>query len=252
MLKEREENGRSRRGTRKGLVVGALFAALGFIAPVEASPELKTTDLIRESALIGMFEVTELDPYAYDSSTETERTRVVLEIKELLYGEWPEGELDFLLPYGIFPDGSETVWTEIPLLAAGEEYLLFIREGEWHVTPIVGNAAYRAHQLNGQTVLVDEEGRAVRNLNDYGFALDHKVAPSSRELASRIRAGETDTPPIDPDRVRSALSRAKSPQELTGALHQHIVDYRSQHRERRESGAVHRAPSPIFVAEETR
>lgn len=216
----------------------------------EARPGWVTSDLIERSAVIGQFTVVEYDPYAYDYQTDTERTRVVLQVDQLLYGEWPSEEFEFLLPQGIAPDGSETVWSHVPLLEEGETYLLFLQEGEWHVNPVVGGqlGAFRQLRHEGKEILVNDEGRAVRNLNDYGFVLDGRVAERATQREMRRRGTDNSPNSIDETKAQEALARAKSYTQLSTSLKVHIDKFRSTHEHRRESGVIYRDAAPITLS----
>lgn len=72
---------------------------------------------------------------------------------------------------GSLPDGRLVVAAELPVLTKGKRYLLFLRNTEWNVSPIVGPWALRVEPLGRGEALVTGDGQAVLGVGEAGLAL---------------------------------------------------------------------------------
>jgi hypothetical protein len=91
--------------------------------------------------------------------------------------------LEFALPEGQLPDGHWLRIVGAPVFHPGERYLLFVRAGAWHHTPVTNwyHSVFRELEVGPkgqQSILfVDDDGRAVAGLSEAGFELGPRIAP---------------------------------------------------------------------------
>ncbi len=72
---------------------------------------------------------------------------------------------------GSLPNGRLVVAAELPVLTKGKRYLLFLRNTEWNVSPIVGLWALRVEPLGSGEALVTSDGQAVLGAGEAGLTL---------------------------------------------------------------------------------
>ncbi|HEX9016796.1 MAG TPA: hypothetical protein VF960_12460, partial [Chloroflexota bacterium] len=129
----------------------------------------------------------------------------------------------------------------IPKLALGAEYVVFLRNTDWTLSPIVGDLIFRRETEGSRELLVDPTGRAVTGWNEDGPVLSaavvsepvgHKVRGyrgSEARAGAGAATGGTDPgttvqpaagnppPPAPGPSGGSKLSRAPSPDEIVKA-----------------------------------
>jgi hypothetical protein len=228
-----------------------LAAAIAMAVPGQSSAlsrEDNVQELIEESALVGVFRAAIVDPTVFDPERNEARTRLVLTVESLLYGQWDASQLEFLLPEGIAPDGTEELWVETPKFVAGQRYLLFIREGTWHLTPVVGSGAFRITSVAGREILVDNDGRAVLSLSEKSFQRGDKVAEGNREIEMKRRGFIT--PMRSTTLSTSDAARSNLATNVVAGLRSLIGTFQASHSVRRESGVIYRDAEPIEISVE--
>lgn len=241
-------------GTIGGTLLSAALLSVSRGASAEWAPHA-TEELVAKSALVGVFTAEVVDPHAYDRATKQARTRLVFRVNTLLEGEWESEMVEFFVPGGVHPDGSEEVWTDLPEFNQGERYLLFIRDGKWRTTPIVaGNqGAYRIAKVGVREVLVNNDGFVVSHLSEQGFRLEpRRVAMSERSLR-RIRSGRMDATAVAELKFDS-IAREDAEQELVlSELRRQIKGYQTRALQGRAGLArkrvVHRHATPIAIGQ---
>jgi ribosomal protein L17 len=70
---------------------------------------------------------------------------------------------------GPLPNGGLMVAAELPVFVLGKEYIVFLRNTPWNVSPVVGDLAFRIETVNDTEVLVDSDGQPVVEIGAGGF-----------------------------------------------------------------------------------
>ena len=123
---------------------------------------------------------------------------------------------------GLLPDGRMVVASELPVFVEGKEYVLFLRNTKWNVSPVVGDLALRVEAVEGNEVLVNSDGQAITGIGSAGLTvgpalfegpkLDGTV-PQALAGGLSLAAGK----PLDRNRFVSSLRAAMATQALTVA-----------------------------------
>lgn len=153
-------------------------------------PQLSLEGLLDKSALVFRGSVLQVDRQFFDSVTNTPFTKVVFAVNEVIGGEWSDPTIEFMVPGGIYPDGSFLEHVGSPQFLEGKKYLVFIRAGKWHITPVTNwwHSVFTEVEVDGKTVLMSQSGRVVTELNAKGFVLGKKIAsPAMDEVMRAIR-----------------------------------------------------------------
>jgi hypothetical protein len=104
----------------------------------------------------------------YDYSEEAGPwTRVFLSNVRVLFGDAPS-TVEIRHFGGPLPSGRLMVAAELPVFVRGKEYIVFLRNGEWNVSPVVGDLALRVEPWGGAEVLVNSDGQAVTRVGGGG------------------------------------------------------------------------------------
>ena len=72
---------------------------------------------------------------------------------------------------GPLPNGRTVVAAELPVFVQGKRYVVFLRNTQWNLSPVVGDLALRVETLDGTEVLVDSDGRAVTGVGARGVEM---------------------------------------------------------------------------------
>lgn len=182
------------RRTSKLLISGSLLCLSllkAFLPSAEATrvPKMNMKELITKTGLIFIGTVVNLDRC---SQEESPCTRVVFGNLEIINGKAPDKELAFLLPEGMLKDGSYLRVVGAPTFSKGERYLVFVRSGDWHITPVTNwfHSSFREITIQGLpnvTFFVNYDGRAVKDITESGFVLGQVIAPPQSYLNSAKR-----------------------------------------------------------------
>jgi len=142
------------------------------IAPLKPAPIDGFESAVRQTAAIAEGLVTEIQ-YEY-SEEEGPWTRVVLSNVRAVAGEVPP-TVEIRQFGGPLPNGALMVAAELPVFVLGKEYIVFLRNTEWNVSPVVGDYALRVDQVDNAEVVVNSDGQPVTQLGpaglDFGPAL---------------------------------------------------------------------------------
>lgn len=234
-----------------------LFAAvLGVSGGARAEwPDQTTDQLVAKSSLVGVFTAEVVDPHAYDRTRKQARTRLVLRVNVLLDGEWESDTIEFFLPGGTHPDGSEESWSDVPEFNQGERYLLFIRDGKWRTTPIAGGqrGAFRLATVGAREVLVNNDGLVVSRLLEDGFRLaPRRVAMSERSLRA-VRSGRADAKLAAEPELQPVVREDAEQELVLSELRRQIKTYRLRAAQRATDSTrkrvVQREATPMFTAQ---
>jgi len=125
-------------------------------------------------------------------------------------------KLEFTLPEGPLPNGSSLKIAGAPEFVPGERYLVFVRAGAWHLTPVTNwfHSVFReVAPIAGVNVklFVDHDGRAVTGFGEGGVVVGERVAQPNMLLrpppTGTERSGAVASPSVSiDDKVRRALA----------------------------------------------
>ncbi|MEM1074797.1 MAG: hypothetical protein AAF665_17585 [Pseudomonadota bacterium] len=71
------------------------------------------------------------------------------------------GPLEIRLSRGLMPEGQFVDTSEMPIITPGERYLLLLPNHAWVIEPVALRDVFRIETLDGQEILVDQDGYAV-------------------------------------------------------------------------------------------
>lgn len=104
---------------------------------------------------------------------------------------------------GPLPNGGVMVAAELPVFVRDKEYIVFLRNTEWNVGPVVGDLAFRVDTVDDREVLVNSDGQPVLQVGPYGFDLGQAVFEGPQRDGSAPKPIEGSlkalarTPPLD-------------------------------------------------------
>jgi hypothetical protein len=136
-------------------------------------------------------------------------TRVILSNVRALSGEAPS-TVEIRHFGGPLPNGALMVVAELPVFVLGKEYIVFLRNTAWNVSPVVGDFALRVEKLDDGEVVVNSDGEPVTRVGaggiEFGPALfegPDREGTAPRAIASNLRA--FDAKPLDRERLVTSL-----------------------------------------------
>lgn len=152
-------------------------------------------------------------------------TRVVLSDVQVHLGALPgpaAKRLELWQFGGALPNGRLVVAAELPVFTKGKRYLLFLRNTEWNVSPVVGPWALRVESAGplGKEALFTSDGQVVLGADERGLSLGpslYEPAPFDGSAAPpRAAASPAASPAALPDRgaLLAALKAAMAEQKL--------------------------------------
>ncbi len=166
-------------------------------APPTAQKPLAVEDFrsaLSQTATIVEGVVTDIR-YDY-SEAEGPWTRVILsKVKAHLGTALPQLELRHF--GGRLPNGRMMVASELPAFVKGKQYLVFLRNTAWNVSPVVGDLALRVEKVGTSEVLVNSDGLAVTKVGVKG-----------------VETGPELFGPLEPDNTAPQALRATLPTGL--------------------------------------
>jgi hypothetical protein len=145
-------------------------------------------------------------------------TRVTLANVRPLFGSAPSvAEIRHF--GGPLPDGRLVVASELPVFVEGKEYLIFLRNTKWNLSPIVGDLALRVEAVDGNEVLVNTDGQAITGVGPAGLSLGPALFDGPQRDGSApqaLPAGLNLLEQKPPDRARfvDTLRAAMAAQDL--------------------------------------
>lgn len=155
------------------------------------------------------------------SDAEGPWTRVVLSDVQVHLGALPgpaAKRLELWQFGGALPNGRLVVAAELPVFTKGKRYLLFLRNTEWNVSPVVGPWALRVESAGplGKEALFTSDGQVVLGADERGLSLGpslYEPAPFDGSAAPPRAAA---LPAALPDRgaLLAALKAAMAAQKL--------------------------------------
>lgn len=115
---------------------------------------------------------------------------------------------------GPLPDGREVFATHVPALLPGKRYLVFLRNTEWTLSPVVFDHAFRVESVASVPVLVDVHGRLVMDVRAGGPVPGPSLFMEPDRGALDPAAPERVAPWIGAEIARQAMDA----REMVGAL----------------------------------
>ena len=107
----------------------------------------------------------------YDySEEEGPWTRVILSDCQAHFGSAPP-LVEIRHFGGPLPNGRMMVAAELPAFVKGKQYIVFLRNTAWNVSPVVGDLALRVETVDGTEVLVNSDGQVVTEIGPRGVEL---------------------------------------------------------------------------------
>jgi hypothetical protein len=124
---------------------------------------------------------------------------------------------------GPLPNGNLLVIAELPVFVLGKEYVVFLRNTTWNVSPVVGDLALRVEKLGEVEVLVNSDGRAVTQVGAAGVEIGAALfeGPQTDGAAPEALADSARTlsapasKPLDRQRFGASLKSALAAQGLS-------------------------------------
>jgi hypothetical protein len=190
--------------------------------PLEPGKLVPADDLrtaVSQTAAIVEGVVTDIQ---YDYSEEQGPwTRVILSKVRALSGEAPE-TIEIRQFGGPLPKGALMVAAELPVFVRDREYIVFLRNTSWNISPVVGDFALRVDKVDDGEVVVNSDGQPVVALGGRGIEFGPIVfqpfdtdGTAPKAIAGSLRA--IDYKPLDRARFTTSLISTLDAQGLRAA-----------------------------------
>jgi hypothetical protein len=166
--------------------------------------------MVADSALIFVGKATNVDSSI--GAARDPRTRVSFEVEEVVMGSAPGKTFDLELPGGTLPNGEFLAIAGAPAFSTGETYLVFLRSGDWSVTPVTHwqHGLYRQVEVGGEQYFVNGSGRGIERVGSEGFVAGPVLTELSDTplgiLQPRGKSATIDSAIIS-DRAKGCMSR---------------------------------------------
>ncbi len=145
-------------------------------------------------------------------------TNVILTDVRPIAGEAP-GKIEIRHFGGPLPNGALMVAAELPVFVTGKEYIVFLRNTAWSVSPVVGDLALRVDKSDAGEVVVNSDGQPVIGISPRGLEYGPAIfgAFDRDGSAPKVVAGirTTDRKPLDRNGFLTSLKSALDKQALT-------------------------------------
>ncbi len=182
-------------GTSKSVQAQDVRTPLPF-EPGKLGPADDLPGAVSQTAAIVEGVVTDIQ-YDY-SEQDGPWTHVILSRVRAIAGEAPS-TIEIRQFGGPLPNGALMVAAELPVFFVGKEYIVFLRNTAWNVSPVVGDFALRVEKVDDVEVVVNSDGQPVTRLDVRGLefgpalfqALDRDgtapkaISDSLRRIASK-------------------------------------------------------------------
>jgi hypothetical protein len=175
--------------------------------------------MLSRSAAVVVATVTGIDPNAGNGAKEA-LTRVEIDVQDVVHGETPGGSKQSLLfRGGVLPDGMEVQYSNGLSLAAGEQYILFLRS-EYYISPLLQapGATLRVALLGGRRLPVNESGQALLASRAHGLIAQARVAASLEERLHLLSARPELAGKPESNEAPSAIAQASSLDQVVAVL----------------------------------
>jgi hypothetical protein len=155
----------------RAATAASILAAAAPAAPAAPSRALDSLkSIIERTAAVVEGDVSAIR-YEYDDRLGP-RTLVTLGDPRVRLGSAPAGPLKLQPMSGPLPDGRFLMIPELPRFAASGRYLVFLDNGAWFYSPVVGALALRVEVVDGAELLINQEGFAVTGIGRDGLSFE--------------------------------------------------------------------------------
>lgn len=136
------------------------------LEPGKLAPAVDVRSAVSQTAAIVEGIVTDIQ---YDYSEEQGPwTRITLSKVRALSGEAPE-TIELRHFGGPLPKGALMVAAELPVFVRDREYIVFLRNTSWNLSPVVGDFAFRVDKADDVEVVVNSDGQPVVQVSTRGI-----------------------------------------------------------------------------------
>lgn len=169
------------------LIFTGLLAALSSSVMAANVPQMTFDELLKNTSIAFRGKVIKRNPGHYDRSRAEPVTRIVFQIDQVLFGATQQQQLEFYIPGGRYPSGEVLEYDSAPVFNEGSDYLVFVRDGPWSVTPVTNwwHSAFRETTIAGETVMVNQLGQGVTSVGEAGFEVGQQISQSETALIAR-------------------------------------------------------------------
>jgi hypothetical protein len=185
-------------------------------APNRPAPVVDLQSAVVQTAAIARGTVTDIQ-YDY-SETEGPWTRVTLSNVQPLAGNAPP-TIEIRQFGGLLPNGALLVAAELPVFVLDREYIVFLRNTEWNVSPVVGDLALRVEKVDDAEVVVNSDGQPVTRIGAGGFEFGPTLfepfdinGTAPKAISGSLR--NSGIRPLDRERLALSLQSAMSADAL--------------------------------------
>jgi len=171
----------------KSITFTGLLAALSSSVMAANVPQMTFDELLKNTSIAFRGKVIKRNPGHYDRSRAEPVTRIVFQIDQVLFGATQQQQLEFYIPGGRYPSGEVLEYDSAPVFNEGSDYLVFVRDGPWSVTPVTNwwHSAFRETTIAGETVMVNQLGQGVTSVGEAGFEVGQQISQSETALIAR-------------------------------------------------------------------
>jgi hypothetical protein len=146
-------------------------------APVDSSAQM-----LRQTAVV--FRATLRSVQFTYNDCSGPRTNYVFSDSRSLVGAQVDAQITVSVLGGPTPNGTWIRVREIPQLALDSQYVTFLRNTDWTLSPIIGNLVFRLEMIAGREVSVSPTGHAVTGWGENGPLLSD--APVSEAVGRQL------------------------------------------------------------------
>jgi hypothetical protein len=136
------------------------------LEPGKLAPADDLRSAVSQAAAIVEGIVTDIQ-YEY-SEEQGPWTRVILSKVRAISGAAPE-TIELRHFGGPLPKGALMVAAELPVFVRDRQYIVFLRNTSWNVSPVVGDFAFRVDNVDNAEVVVNSDGQPVIQLSTRGI-----------------------------------------------------------------------------------
>ncbi len=177
------------------LLGAGLLCALVTSVYATSVPQMSFDDLMKNSSIVFRGKVIQRNPAHYDRQRAEPVTRIVFQVTQVLHGATAQQQLEFFLPGGRYPNGDVLEYENAPVFSEGLDYLVFVRDGPWSITPVTNwwYSTFRETTVAGETVMVNQRGQGVTSVSEAGFEVGQQISLSETALIMREEDASTGT-----------------------------------------------------------
>ncbi len=193
------------------IFIGPIFSTINWGGQTVQSvvPKMPLDDLLDSSSCVFIGTAVRLNEFAFDEEATPARSEVLITVDQTLLGTAGEGTTALPLPDAFYRRNPFADADGAPRFQAGEEYLVFVRKGQWYLTPLTDRdrpllmtiseefEAYWARQGNVITDVAGEHKKTSPSPTDRDSAQSHGKSVrrlydfTIEDVVERLVDGET-------------------------------------------------------------